>query len=191
MIDIDQQIGNEMQLDDWNGVLVHRIQEGGAAEEAGIRENDIILGIDGDRITSKGEFEEIISYHSPGDVLEVNFKRKNVEKNATITLTNAEGTTSILRREVYTSRTLGADFEVVPKVERELLGIPHGVRIKKIRGGLMSRLNIEEGFTITHINRVSIEDPEKLAEILTRIRGRVYIEGVNREGVKGYYSYFF
>jgi Do/DeqQ family serine protease len=191
MLEIDQQTGREMELDDWNGVIVHRIQEGGAADKAGLSENDIIIGIDGDRIHSKGEFEEIISYHSPGDRLEISFRRGNEVKNTEITLTNAEGTTSILKREVFTSRSLGADFEIVPKVERELLGIPHGVRIKKIRGGLISRLSIEEGFTITYINKIPIDDPEKLAEILTQIRGRVYIEGVNLEGVKGYYSYFF
>jgi serine protease Do len=191
LVDIDQQIGREMELNDWNGVLVRRIQEGGAADKAGIREKDIVIGIDGDRINSMGELEEIISYHSPGDRLEIALRRGNQIENKHITLTNAEGTTSILKREVYSSRSLGADFEVVPKVERELLGIPQGVRIKKIRGGLMRRLNIEEGFTITHINKVPVENPQKLADILSKIRGRVYIEGVNREGVKGYYSYFF
>jgi S1-C subfamily serine protease len=191
MMDIDEQIGKEMDLENWNGVLVHKIQEDGAAAQAGINENDIIIGIDEDKIRSKGEFEELISYHSPGDRIEVTYKRGDQVKKTVVTLTNAEGTTSILKREIYTSRSLGADFEVVPKVERELLGITHGVRIKKIRGGLIKRLNIEEGFTVTHINQIPIEDPKKLAEILTKIRGKVYIEGVNREGVKGYYSYFF
>jgi serine protease Do len=191
MMDIDEQIGREMDLDDWNGVLVHKIQEDGAAAKVGITENDIIIGIDGDEIRSKGEFEELISYHSPGDRIQITYKRGDQVKNSAVTLTNAEGTTAILKREIYTSRSLGADFEVVPKVEKELLGIPHGVRIKKIRSGLIKRLNIEEGFTVTYINKIPIEDPEKLTEILTKIRGRVYIEGVNREGVKGYYSYFF
>ncbi len=191
MMDIDEQIGREMDLEDWNGVLVHKIQEEGAAAKAGITENDIIVGIDGDEIRSKGEFEELISYHSPGDRIDITYIHGDHTKNAVVTLTNAEGTTSILKREIFTSRSLGADFEVVPKVEKELLGIPHGVRIKKIRSGLIKRLNIEEGFTVTYINKIPIEDPEKLAEILTKIRGRVYIEGVNREGVKGYYSYFF
>ena len=191
MIDIDQQVGEKMNLEDWNGVIVHKLQKGGAAAKAGLQENDIVIGIDGDAIRNKGEFEEIISYHSPGDRIGITYKRNNRIENTQITLTNAEGTTSILKREVYTSRSLGADFEIVPKVEKELLGIPHGVRITKIRSGFINRLNIEEGFTVTFINKIPIEDPETLAEILTKIRGRVYIEGVNREGVKGYYSYFF
>ncbi len=191
MIDIDQKIGEELKLKDWNGVLVHKIQEDGAAAKAGIRDGDIIIGLDEDKINSKGEFEEIISYHSPGDKIDITFKRKGDVKKAQIMLTNAEGTTDILKREVYTSRSLGADFEVVPKVEKDLLNIPHGVRITKIRSGFIKRLNIEEGFTVTYINKIPIKDPESLADILLKIRGRVYIEGVSREGAKGYYSYFF
>jgi len=191
MIDIDQKIGEELDLRDWNGVLVHKIQEEGAAAKAGIRNGDIIIGIDEDEINTKGEFEEIISYHSPGDRIDITFKRNGDIKKSQVILTNAEGTTEILRREVFTSRSLGADFEIVPKVEKDLLNISHGVRITKIRSGFIKRLNIEEGFTITYINKIPIEDPETLADILVKIRGRVYIEGVNREGVKGYYSYFF
>jgi hypothetical protein len=50
---------------------------------------------------------------------------------------------------------------------------------------------MEEGFIVTYINKVPIKDPESLVDILLKIRGRVYIEGVTKDGVKGYYSYFF
>ena len=118
-------------------------------------------------------------------------QRNNKINKTKVKVTNAEGTTSILKREIHTSRTLGADFEVIPKVERDLLDLDYGVRVNKIRRGFFSRLEIHEGFIITHINKIPIKDPETLTDILTKIRGRVYIEGVNKDGVKGYYSYFF
>ena len=98
---------------------------------------------------------------------------------------------TILKREIYTSRRLGADFEVVPKVERDLLGISHGVRITEVRSGFIRQLDIDKGFVVTHINKIPIKDPEELAEILLKIRGRVIIEGINKDAVRGYYSYFF
>ncbi len=191
IIDIDQELGEKLKLKNWNGVIIQDIQEDGAADKAGLREGDIIIGLNNEDIRSKSEFEEIISYHSPGDRLDITFKRNNNVKNTSITLTNAQGTTSIIKRDIYSSKSLGADFEVVPKVERELLNIPHGVRVTSIRSGLINKLNIEEGFIITYINKIPIKDPEKLVDVLTRIRGRVYIEGVTKDGVKGYYSYFF
>ncbi|MCK5370594.1 MAG: serine protease, partial [Cyclobacteriaceae bacterium] len=77
------------------------------------------------------------------------------------------------------------------KVERDLLNIDHGVRILKVRNGLISQMDIEEGFIITYINKVPIKDPETLTDILTKIRGRVYLEGVNKRGRKEYYRYYF
>ncbi len=191
MTDIDEEIGEERNLENWDGVVILNIQDQGAADKAGLKEGDIITNIDDDIISTKGDFEEIISYHSPGDVIEVTYKRNGKTQNTRVTLTNAHGTTSILKRDIYTSRRLGADFEAVPKVERELLGIPHGVRISEIQSGFIKRLNIEEDFIVTYINKIPIKDPEELVDILMKIRGRVYIEGINKEGVKGYYSYFF
>jgi hypothetical protein len=52
-------------------------------------------------------------------------------------------------------------------------------------------LGIQEDFIITTVNNVSINSPELLADILTKVKGKVRIEGVNREGVRGYYSYYF
>ena len=85
---------------------------------------------------------------------------------------------------------MGADLEVVPKVERDLLEIDHGVRINKVYRGLINELGIREGFIITSINNYPIKDPEDLVKVIERVRGRVRIEGVSKEGVKGYYSFY-
>jgi hypothetical protein len=92
---------------------------------------------------------------------------------------------------VFTSRSLGADFEKVSKVERNLLNIEHGVRIMKVRSGLISQMELSEGFIITYINKVPIKDPETLADILTKIRGRVYVEGIGKRGGKEIHRYYF
>ena len=189
--DINQKLGEELELDNWDGVIIQNMQQGGAAEKGGLKEGDIIIRLNDQDIKSKGEYEEVISYHSPGDLMDVTYKRANRTLNTQITLTNVQGTTEIITREIYTSRRLGADFEVVPKVERDLLKIDDGVRITKIRSGFIQRLGIEEGFIVTHINKVPIKDAESLVDILVKIRGRVYVEGVSKDGVRGYYSYFF
>lgn len=173
-----------------NGVLLSYVQKGGSSDKAGLEEGDIILKFDDQDVNTRSEFEEELSYHSPGEKVVLTYKRKNATKQATLTLTNREGTTGILKREIYTSESLGAQFETVPKVERDLLGIDYGVKVFNIESGLIKRIGITEDFVITDINRNSIKDPEKLVEILERIRGRVIIEGVNSKGRSGYYSFY-
>jgi S1-C subfamily serine protease len=86
---------------------------------------------------------------------------------------------------------LGAEFEAVPKMEQNLLNISSGVRVVDVKNGFFSRLNIDEGFIITEINGNEVSDPKKLAEILEEIKGKVIIKGINKKGIKGYYSFYF
>ena len=191
VLDINETIADQLELDDRDGVVVSYIQNGGAADKAGLEKGDVILTIDEQEIDSHSDFTEVVGYHYPGDELDLKIKRQGKMMAKKITLTNREGTTSLLKRELYSSESLGADFEVVSKVERDILKIPSGVKIISIRGGLMRKLGIEEGFIITAINRSTIKDAKELEDILGKIRGKVVIEGVNSKGIRGYYTYYF
>ena len=174
---------------EFRGVLLGYIQDDGAAARAGLEEGDIIVKIDEDMIDSRAAFEEELSYHSPGDKILVTYERDGRQRTSQVTLTNREGTTSILRREIFTSDVLKADFEIVPKVERDLYNIEYGVKVLNIEGGFLKELGVSEEFIVTEINNRPIRTPEELVEILTNIRGRVVMEGINKEGRGGYYSF--
>ncbi|MCZ6900634.1 MAG: trypsin-like peptidase domain-containing protein [Bacteroidetes bacterium] len=191
VINIDQEVGEKLGLDNLSGVVMNYIQRDGAAHKAGLEKGDIILKLDNQPVNSKSEFEEVLSYHSPGDKVTLLYKRNGKMALAGIVLTNKEGTTDIIVKQSNFSKTLGAEFESVPKVERELLNIDYGVRVTKVKSGFLRSLGIEEDFIITHVNNEAIKDPKRLIKILEGIRGRVIIEGVNKRGVRGYYSFYF
>lgn len=191
VVDLNNDIASQLKVNDLNGVVISYLQRNGAAENAGLQKGDVIIRIDQQLVDSRSDFEELISYHSPGDYVNVVYRRDNKMKNVSLQLTNREGTTSLITRDVYDSEKLGAALESVSRVEAELLDIGGGVKISNVKGGLIQRLGIEEGFVVTSINQRPIDNPKEMEEILTRIRGRVRIEGVSKEGVKGYYSYYF
>lgn len=195
VIDLTSEIARNLDikidLNKINGVVINYIQDDGAVDKAGLKEGDILLQIDENLINSRSDFEEVISYHSPGDIISVKFIRnqKMVEKR--ITLTNREGTIEILKREIFSSEYLGADLESVSKVERDLMGIDYGVKILKVYDrGLMSNLGLEEGFIVTDINYTRIRAPKQLVEALSDYRGRVTIAGIDASGRKGYYTFY-
>jgi serine protease Do len=191
VLDIDSEIAKKLNTEDYSGVVLSYVQEDGAASKIGMKKGDIIIKIDNEPINSRSQFEEALSYHSPGDKINLMYKRNKKIIHNSATLTNKEGTTELLKRDVVSSRTLGADLEKVSKVERDILNINHGVRILKVRNGLINQMDITEGFIITYINKVAIKDPETLTKILTNIRGRVYLEGVSKRGRAQYYKYHF
>jgi serine protease Do len=182
---------DKLKLDNLNGVIVTYVQKDGASEKMGLKKNDVILKLNEHDINSKGSFDEYMSYFSPGDKVKVAYKRENKIYENYLTFTNREGTTEVLKRETYKSQSLGADFEVISKVEKEKLVISNGVRIVKVGDGLIRRLSLTEGFIITSINKVPVSTPEEVVEILEKIRGRVVIEGITSNGQRGYYSYYF
>ncbi len=174
-----------------DGVVINRIQTGGAAARAGLRENDIIIDIDGQQISTRGDFEELISYQSPGNIIGVTIIRGKQELVKKVTLTNREGTTSILKREIYSSEYLGGDLETVSKVERDMLEIDYGVKVVKVYSqGILSDLGVNAGFIITDVNYDKIKSPQDLSDVLSRYRGRVRIEGIDASGRKGYYTFY-
>ena len=187
--DVSQRL--DLNLKSYDGVLVTSVIKGFAAHEAGIKEEDIIISLNGTSVNSKAEFDELMSYRSPGDKISIKYKRGNKDYDKSVTLTNREGTTKILKRELFTSEYLGADLEIVSKVEQDMFNIESGVKITKLySGGLLARLGLENGLIITYINDYKIDDPQKLANVLSKLRGKVRIEGVNKSGSKGFYTFY-
>lgn len=180
-----------LNLENFDGALVTDVQNGSEAEKLGLKSGDIVLKINGQNIDGKSAFDEQIGYYRPGEKVKITVKSGKQTKEVQITLTNREGTTAVLKSEIYNADKLGADLEAVSKIEKEKLGIENGVRIAKIKGrSIFSRM--EEGFIITAINRIPMKTPEQVEKTLLEInRGRVYIEGVSKEGRKGYYSFYF
>lgn len=191
VVDITSDIAQRINVDDLSGVAVSSVQPGWAADKAGLQKGDVILKINGESINARSEFEEILSYYSPGDRITLTYKREKKLFERQMTLTNRFGTTNLVKRDIYASQQLGADLETLSDEEREMLGIENGVRINAVRGGLIKRLGMQEGFIVTHINKNPVRDARQLENNLLNIRGRVIIEGMNNKGVKGYYSFYF
>ncbi|MEM7297592.1 MAG: trypsin-like peptidase domain-containing protein [Bacteroidota bacterium] len=189
-IDIDGELANRIRIQDLDGVLVTDIKNNGAADKAGLEKRDVIRKVNGSQISTKSQIEELIAKSYPGDKLSVIIEREGNMFNKEITLTNREGTTTIIKRNIYYAEDLEASFESVSKVEKDLLSIESGVKIVEYRkNGFFAGLGIPEGFIITQINNRLIDSPEELEKVLENIRGRFDILGVNERGRKVYYPF--
>lgn len=57
------------------GVYIAKVQEGCAAEKAGIIQRDVVVKIDGVKVTSRTELQKEMEYHAAGDTIKVTIKR--------------------------------------------------------------------------------------------------------------------
>lgn len=191
-IDINSELAKKMNIENLSGVIVANVQQESAASKNNLKKGDVIRMINGLNIESKAFLEEYLGNLYPGDEIKLTVEREGSLKEKTLTLTNREGTTGIIKRETYESEWLNATFETVSKVERDLLGIKNGVKVVDYKSnGIFAELGIAEGFIITHINNTIIENPEEFNDYLQHIKGRVIISGIDKRGRKVYYPYYF
>jgi Do/DeqQ family serine protease len=188
--DIDGAIAQKYAITNNIGILVEQVLADGPADHAGLRTGDIILKANGKEIDSKAIFDEQIAYLRPGDKVIILYKRDGKEKETTLSLLNREGTTAIMKKGTISSDILGADFQPLPKNEREKLGVANAYRISNIRQGRIASMGIQESFIITSLNRKSYEKVEDLIKALETVRGQVVVEGIFANGGRGVFSFY-
>ncbi len=186
--DVNAQLAEEEDLDIYEGVYVAAVNEGSGAEEAGIKQGDVITAVNGKPVRNTSQLQELVAIHRPGDKVTVTLIRDGKEKTLTATLHNMEGNTGIVKRT--SSATIdGAVFEEVSQQERERLNIDGGVKLVELGEGKWAEAGFEKNFIITHIDKFRINSVSDLKRVLAHKKGdRVVFLGVFPDGTKSYYS---
>jgi serine protease Do len=182
VVEITPELATEMRLGTLDGVMVNHVIRSGAAEKAGLQKNDIITHVEGLETFGKGAFEEVLSYYYPGDKITVQYKRNNDLRTTTLMLQNLEGGTGVIKTEYYASNLLGARLEAINAIERDRLGINHGIKISNMARGYLRELGLNNGFVLTQVNGEPAKNPEKVGQFLEKFSGRLQLEGVTPNG---------
>jgi serine protease Do len=160
----------DVNVKNYNGVLVERIEKSGPAIDAGLKLGDIITKVNGMDINSQSAFEEELSYHYPGDKITITYLRDGKPGNTTVTLVNRNGGKDVIRRKIINAPSLGAQLEATD----------YGVKVFKIsENSSLRRIGVTENFTIAEINREKITEPQQVIEFFDTFRGRGYLFGIN------------
>jgi len=172
------------------GVYVNKVNDRSAAKEAGIREGDVIVGLNGATIKSGAQMLEEMSKLRPGDKATLKFYRDNKLKTADVTFKNDQGTTRITKNSDFTS--LGCAFTPLTADEKEELGISNGVKVSGIKNGKFKDAGIANGFIITDINNIRVNNQDEVEDIYNAImRDKesdkvMFITGITTTGKKVY-----
>ena len=173
--------GKDLGIKDLGGAYVASVVEGGAASEAGIRKGDVILAIDGVKITEPSTLQEQIARHRPNDTVKLSVKRDGDVKQIEVTLRNKAGKTELMTKEdVDVVEALGGKFaDAGTKLCREL-DIKGGVQVVGIKAdGILARARVKQGFVITHINDRPVYSLNEMQRMTEKVRS---IDGVYPNG---------
>lgn len=187
---VDGNLAKEKDLKVTSGALIVKVNENSAAERAGIKENDVIIAVDGKKVSNVSEVQEIISRKRPGDEVLVKVNRDGKEKEFTAILRNEQGSTEKVDKKDLASM-LGAKFETVDSKTAKKLGIAGGVKVVEVGNGKLRRsTNMRDGFIITKVDRKPVKSVDELRKMLEKAQDGVMIEGVY-EDIEGTFYYAF
>ena len=189
-VDSEKEKGNEVDLGTMEGIYVAKVVDDGAAAEAGLQKGDVITHIDGQKIKSFGELQNIIAQKRPGDKISINYLRDKKKKEATLTLKNEQGNTKVVKNADID--VLGGQFRAITDQQKEQLNIGYGLEVLKVSGGKLKDAGVPKGFIIQRINDESIKSIEDLQKVVknasTSKAPVLYVQGVYPTGKKGYFA---
>ena len=174
------------------GIYVASVTDRGAAKEAGLKEGDVIVKLNGARVKDSGEMQEEMNKLRPGDKAEIEYYRDNKLKRTTVTFKNDQGNTKMTKQSDFTS--LGCAFTELTKDEKEEFAISKGLKVAGIKAGKFKKAGIRDGFIITDINNIPVNSLDDVESIYNQIMRSgesdkvMFITGFYPTGKKVYYA---
>lgn len=185
--DVTADVAGDENLDVLRGVFVIHVNDGSAAGQAGMRTGDVIVAIDHRPVGSVSELQEIVARHRPGHTVEVSYRREGKEITTRVILRNLEGRESISRKQV-SNHIEGATLDDIPYTELRKRDLDGGVLVMTLESGKWKKSGMRDGFIITHIDKVTVDNVEDLNRILEFKSGGILVEGIYKNGEKGVYG---
>jgi Do/DeqQ family serine protease len=189
--DITQELKETNDLPNTKGVFVATVIEGGSAEDAKVKQGDVILKIGTKEVNSTAALQEEIGKRRPGDKVSLTVREKDgSEVVKELVLKNKDGQTKLIsKEEISRNQALGATFTELTSKEKKELNITYGVKISSLNAGKLKSIGLAEGMIIIKLNNESVESVEQLTTKLNGVNKGVLLEVLTESGKKEYYGF--
>lgn len=189
-VDAKKDKGEDIDLGTMEGIYVAKVTEESAAEEAGMKEGDVITAIDGKPVNKMAELQEVLAKKRPGDKVSVTYLRDKKKATKTVTLKNEKGNTQVVKKADLD--VLGGNFRAITNAQKEQLNIGYGLEVLKVNSGRLKTAGITKGFIIQRVNDNAVKTIDDLQnavkEASTSKDPVLYIQGVYPTGKKAYFA---
>ncbi len=173
--DIDETMAKAMKLPGTEGALVSDVTEDSPAAKAGIKQGDVILEMNGEKVKSTTQLRNTIAATMPGTEIKLKIWRDGKEKTIEVKLGKLESDKTTPETEEKLESLFG--FKVKPfnselAEKYQIEGKRSGVVVTEVKpGSNAARAGLREGDLIVAINRnkiKSLEDFNKAVEPLKK-----------------------
>ncbi|HEY4198861.1 MAG TPA: trypsin-like peptidase domain-containing protein, partial [Mucilaginibacter sp.] len=170
------------------GVYLTGVQAGSAAEAAGLKQGDVIQGIDSAIVTSSVELSERIARHHPQDQIQLTYLRdgKKTKTSATLKAQPTQGVADNAPSIDDIYNKLGARFAPLNDRIKQYYQVNAGMVVTAVaRGGFFEQIGIQPGSIIVSINGIAVNDPIALNKaLMNAAKGVARVACITPDGSK-------
>ena len=190
--DVNSELAKQKGINLSEGIYIEGMTENSAAKKAGIKVGDVITSIDGIKVNTTPELQEVIGKHKPGDAVQIKINRDGNESIIAVTLTGQNGTTAtVTRDEGDILKSLGIAIETISPEQIKKLNIAGGIKVTQISEGIISKsTDMKVGCIIVKVDRQQIKDKEQFINLMKTKNGGVLMECLYEKSNAHYYSGF-
>lgn len=168
--EVDEDLAASFGLEESGGILISQVVEESAAEEAGLKEGDIVVELNGKAVGKVGAFRNHVASIAPNSKVDLRIFRDGKYKNITaitkeLDADDAEGGTG----ESALYEEIGAEVENLDAEVARRYGYEgeEGVMIVKVEQGSPAwRAGLKPGQLITSVNRRPVETVREFKKAL-------------------------
>ena len=130
--EVTTEIAAALGLDADKGVLVAEVLEGTPAFKSGLKDGDVILGIDGVDVVDANDLSRRVAALAPGEKIDVRVSRESKLRNIKVTLGERDGEEQV------------AEVDDEPANDNDSMGVELGVRISDLDDALRDQYRIPD-----------------------------------------------
>ena len=188
MSPITQEIADKLKLSSLNGVYIVEVSPGSAAEQAGVKKEDVLVKIDSVQVTNASSVQEMVSGFYPGDKATLTVIRSGKEKELEVTFKGTAQENGTVTEDGSVA-FYGSAIKEASKETKERLGIKSGVEIVSVGPGKIMDAGVTEGFVILYVNDQPVSKPQDVINIIKKSKRAVFIEGLTSYGKVSYFGF--
>ncbi len=179
---MDEKLAKAFGLDEPTGALVADVIEGDPADQAGIKAGDIVLEVDGNKISDERDLVNYIGSKSPGETVKLKLLRNGKEITLDVKLGKRE-TKEIVSKELKSDSNI--TVSELSGDEKKALGIESGVKVINIdQMSNAYEAGLRPGDVIVWINRKQVTNPDDFYNIYKNLKPgeTVALKVVSKQG---------
>jgi serine protease Do len=186
---INADLAESLKLPDTRGALVSNVDPGSAAARAGLRQGDVIVAVDGEKLTDTNTLRNRIASTKPGSKVALEIIRNGSAQTVQATLDAKTAAATRTPRGEDSEEGGGFGMTVSPLTpdlanELQLKNRTEGVVIRDLDAdGAAADAGLRQGDVISQVNGEAVKTPTELKAALTKAGSRPSLLLVTRDNV--------